>query len=942
MDNSHADFRWMFVAALAAVCLVAAGLRLYRLSELPVGLHYDEAANGILTGEIAKGLKSPIFIPAYTGKEVLFFYWTAVWMKLLGITPLALRLGAASIGIATVVATVWMGYELLHEEVEGLWIALLAAAFLAVSFWHLILSRYGFRAIGQPLLQALTVAALWRGLRTEGKKWLVMGGLFCGVTAYTYLAARAFPIPLAAALVGLVVADRDERRVRLRQLAIFIGPAALALTPLARYWLMHPGSFMVRAEQVAADTWGEAWRGLLACLKMFFMQGDPYIRFNLPRRPLFLPGAAVVLLVGIGVGVWRCVSLWRAAERRSSSLSLASYTLLLVSIPVMILPSALATDEITPSNLRTVGLIPFVYVFPALGLFALKSALQRVVEWPPGVGGERTVSRAICLALVILVLAIGTPMTAAAYFRDWAPSFALYEAADGDMTRVADYLNRADLESAAPYVASQHYRHPTLAFLADDYDEVRWLVDGETLVFPSDEDALFVFPRSVSEDLDWVRSVLPHNALIAAPPGPDGSPDFHAYRVRGGGHPAPERSLTANLGDVVEVLGYTRVVPSESGDRVELAIWWKVVGDIDRHDYRPILRLADRWGFVWGESQPSHYPSEQWTPGQVVVDHFVVPVAPGAPPGDYRVRFGLYSPSGDVRLPVLDESGAYSGTYVELPVHLARAERVAQVEDLAIGNRLDVDLQGLTLLGATLETTEVRPGERLYLTLFWRANEAALPSHPLSLWLGDEKLYDGDPVHGTYPFGEWRPGEIVSDRYGPRIPLDTAPGDHRVRVRVADGAVDLGSVIVQETDRAFEIPPMSHPVGVRLGDRVELLGYDLSSDSVAPGETLTLTLYWRALAEMGTDYTVFTHLLAAGGSMTGQQDNQPISDTYPTSLWVPGEVVTDVYEIAVRSGAPEGEHRLEIGMYVAETGTRLLVEGSPDNAVFLQAVAVAE
>ena len=155
---------WLFAIALLLVLLVAAGLRLYRLPELPLGLHYDEAANGILAGEIVRG-KTPVFISSYTGKEVLFFYWAALWMKLLGMTGLALRLSAALAGLATVAATGWAVRELLHGQRDAKWIALLSAAFLATSFWHLVLSRYGFRAITQPLLQALTVAALWRGLR---------------------------------------------------------------------------------------------------------------------------------------------------------------------------------------------------------------------------------------------------------------------------------------------------------------------------------------------------------------------------------------------------------------------------------------------------------------------------------------------------------------------------------------------------------------------------------------------------------------------------------------------------------------------------------------------------------------------------------------------------------------------------------------------------------
>ncbi len=927
---------------LLVVCLVAAVLRFYRLRDLPVGLHYDEAANGILAGEIARGLKTPIFIPAYTGKEVLFFYWAALWMKLLGVTPFALRLAAASIGTATVAATVWMVYELLYERDEGLWVALTAAGFLAVSFWHLVLSRYGFRAVAQPLLQGLTVAALWRGLRTGNRGWLMAAGLFCGLTAYTYLAARLFPIPLAAALAGLLIADPRHRRERLLQLTIFVAAAALVLAPVAYYWLAYPGSFMVRTRQVAADTWGAAWRGFLACLKVFFVRGDPYIRFNLPHRPLFLPGAAALLLLGVGLTVRRFVRLWSAPRRRLSSLSLASCALLLVSLPVMVLPSALATEEITPSNLRTVGLLPFVVVFPAVGLFALKSCLWCAIERVTGGRGALATAWALHLLVIGLVLALGAPVTAAAYFCDWASSAELYEAADGDLAHVADYLNRADLTSMTPYVVSRHYRHPTLAFLVCDYEAVRWLVGGETLVFPADGNALLVFPRSAAADLDWVESMLPRDALSAAPPAPDGSADFHAYRISGVDLPPPGQSKMANFGDVVHLLGYTVPVHPRARDRVELTVWWRVTDAPDHPDYRPVLRLADPEGFVWGESQPFHYPSEQWVPGQVVVDHISIPVAAGAPPGRYEVRLGFYSPDGDVRLPLLDEGGAYAGAYVELPVSLARAEEPPSIEALDIRNCLSLRVDGLTLLGATIEAAVVRPGERLYLTLFWRADEGGLASVPVSLWLGDTKLYDGDPVHGTYPFSAWSPGEVVGDRYGPRIPLDTRSGEHRLQVQVAGATVDLGRVSVEEVNRSFDVPSFSHPVGLELGDRVELLGYDLSGSSVAPGETFELTLYWRALTEMTREYTVFTHLLAPDGSMTGQQDNQPVAGAYPTTLWVPGEVVADTYEISVRPEAPCAEHRLEVGMYVPDTGTRLPVAGRPGDAVFLQHVRVVD
>ena len=944
MDTSRFIPRWVLLAALLAVLMTAAGLRLYQLSERPLGLHYDEAANGILASEIARGLKRPIFIASYTGKEVLFFYWTALWMKLLGATPLALRLSAASIGMATVVATVWVVYELLHDHPDAPWMALTTAAFLAVSFWHLVLSRYGFRAITQPLLQSLTVAALWRGLRFDEHrwpdpvriKWLILGGLFLGLTAYTYLAARAFPLPLAAAMLTLIVADGRRRGKRLSQLAIVIGVAALVLTPLAHYWLTHPGSFMTRTRQVAADTWNEAWRGMLACLKMFFLEGDPYVRFNLPGRPLFSPAVAALSILGLGVGIYRLVRLLRSSDDLRQTTSLAAYVFLLASVPAMLLPSALATNEITPSNLRTVGLLPFVYIFPALGLWAVVAFLRRRLA------GVTRLTDVLFPAACMLLLALFGARVAPAYLT-WSSSGALYDAADGDMADIARHLNDAELSGKTPYVASQHYRHPTLAFLAQDYDAVRWLAGGSTLVFPPEGDALFLLPRSAAQNLDWIRSMLPKGALVDTGVGPDLAPAFYAYESGIAESPTPARQYAADLGQIAQLVGYTVTTQPRSGGRVDIAFWWRVTGAADQPDYRVVARLADRWGSIWGQKQPLHYPSEQWTEGELIVDRLSIPIDPGAPPGEYAVRFGLYAPSADARLPVLDNDGAYAGLYVELPVDVARAAKPVPVENLGIERRMDEAIDGLMLLGIRLPKTTVRQGEPLYLTLFWQAEEDAPPSHEVSLHLGETTLYRGAPVHNTYPFGEWVAGEIVSDRYDPRLPLDMTPGQHRLRLQVGDRAtVALAEVTVEATDRTFEVPPISHPTSATLGQRVELLGYDLSSDSVAPGETLKLTLTWRALTEMTTDYTVFTHLLAPDGSMMGQQDRQPGGGAYPTSLWARGEVVTDVYHIPVDGAAAPGEHRLEVGMYIAETGTRLSVEGTSDNAVTLQTVSVTE
>jgi len=976
MDNVARTRHWLRIAALLLILFVAAGLRFYRLPELPLGLHYDEAANGILASEIARGTKPPVFISSYTGKEALFFYWTALWMRVFGATRLALRLSAALVGLATVAATVWAVRELLYARRHALWVGLLTGMFLATSFWHLVLSRYGFRAATQPLLQTLTVATLWRGLRLasasppqgRGKVqkalgrgrpellWLILAGLCFGLTAYTYLAARAFPLPLGAALLTLLVAHRGRRSARLREVVTFLVVATLTLAPLLHYWLTHPGSFLNRTRQVAAASWGEAWAGLRACLGMFFIRGDPYVRFNIPYRPIFDPVAAGLFLAGLGIIIWQLMPL-AGHRRRTSPLHLAANVFLLTYLPTMLLPSALATGEVTPSNLRAVGLLPFVYVFPALALSALASGLSGLVsEVSP-----RLSPATFHLLLVTLPLVLLTVATARAYFCDWAPSAALYYAADGDLVDVAAYLNQmggtpAGVESVpAPYVASVHYRHPTLAFLARDYQAIKWLTGGRTLVFPAGRDALLIFPRSASKDLAWVQTVLPDDALVAQPPGPDGKPAFHVYHVGPGFDPAPAHPLTADLGRTALLQGYDVIGRPTSGERAEVAVWWRVLATPEWADYGSVARLADPWGFIWGETSPFRYPGEQWSPGELIVDHLSIPVAPGAPPGDYQVRFGLYSAQADARLPVLDAAGRFAGTWVGLPISLARAVPSGgegpTPDDLGIRTRLDARVGDLVLLGANLDTTSARPGERVYLTLFWQAGASSLPDYTVSLTLGGRSLYADAPVHGTYPFSRWMSGELVRDRYDPRLSFDLPPGDYPLelclsRPTAADSecalALDLGAVAVQEVERIFDVPPISHPLSINLGDQVELLGYDLSSETVAPGGVLTLTLYWRALAQMDEDYTVFTHILAPDGTMTGQQDAYPLGGTYPTSLWLPGEVVVDTYEISVRAGAMPGVHRLEVGMYVAETGARLAVARTSDDAVRLQTIVITE
>ena len=140
------------------------------------------------------------------------------------------------------------------------------------------------------------------------------------------------------------------------------------------------------------------------------------------------------------------------------------------------------------------------------------------------------------------------------------------------------------------------------------------------------------------------------------------------------------------------------------------------------------------------------------------------------------------------------------------------------------------------------------------------------------------------------------------------------------------------------------MPPIQHPLPANLSNQAGFLGYDLPSGEIKAGETLSLTLYWQALAEMDTSYTVFVHVLDSENKVWGQRDSLPGEGNLPTTGWLPGEVIVDQYKVPIRPDARPGQYVIEIGMYQAETGQRLPIINQKgqvvDDRVLLEEVTV--
>jgi hypothetical protein len=140
-------------------------------------------------------------------------------------------------------------------------------------------------------------------------------------------------------------------------------------------------------------------------------------------------------------------------------------------------------------------------------------------------------------------------------------------------------------------------------------------------------------------------------------------------------------------------------------------------------------------------------------------------------------------------------------------------------------------------------------------------------------------------------------------------------------------------------------PAIPQQVDARLGEAIRLAGYRLAQDEASPGDTLLVTLYWRAEGPVDGDYTAFVHLQGADGSLVAQQDNPPVRGTRPTGGWEPGVLVEDPYEIQIPADAAFGEYVLSAGMYDPETVERLMASRSdgeqlPEDRVVLTHVQV--
>ena len=949
-----------FLALVTLTLLVAAFLRIWQLAIYPPGPHYDEAAELLIARSIAfGGARFFPMVEAYQGREVLYYYLNVPLLTFVNNGMFSLRVLSVFCNIITIAASVALGRAMFRGR-RGVIVGLAVGVLMTLSFPMIWMSRQAFRSSTLPLMQALALLFLWKGLQTKWARHalplLIIGGLFAGGAVYTYNSSRLFPFWLLMGGVALLWFDRANWRRRLGQGAIFFVTLAITAAPMAIYAIQRPDVFWGRLSEVTeADKSVTLAQSIVLHLKMFFIAGDPYFRYNVAGRPYFTPPEGILLLLGIGLAaqriVWRKVALREAAnvisDRQSKAVERAAYVLALIS-PLMVIPSVISVGGLPPSNTRSLGMVPLIFVLVGIGAeWVIERVEQRVGAWrkaspsplpsdPVAEKGRHTglplqepnrahrraplrnnLVRNFVPLLAVMVLIIGAGLVWDVYYR-WASDAALFYETDADLSLAAKWLVAQQVSADTPvYLAARDKGHPTV--MIEPVPSITWLGTDSLFRPPPGVTGLYIFPRSAPPAPDWAAWLAP-GTVNDLPLGPDGRSAFEAFRVSGDAQLPVEAATVSARNQYLTFAGLDSVqIAAGSSGKITMA--WQIDSAPPEADFTPLLMVEDGQGNLIYRGDAYMAGTNEWRSGETLIQRMAVQVPPLTPPGDYTLKIAWVGRSSNSYAPYINENGDMGAIWATIgSVTVTRPRSFPSPDGVVTQVRYAREFAaGVDLLGWDALPISIRPGETVPLTLYWVSTNKQRAAFTMTATLhndqGDTTLWTGQPIADRYRADQWAAGEVLADRQNWTIPRDLAAGDYSLEIAAGGKSVVIGAVSVTGIARLFESPRVEQLLNANLGNKVALYGYTIETNH----GTLSLEIVWMALDNIPTNYKVFVHLVDRNGAILAQRDAMPQANSYPTSLWLPGEYVVDTYELPdIKTGT-----LLRLGLYSPEDGARL-------------------
>lgn len=571
---------------------VAAIMRLYRLDTLPFGTWRDEANIGAAAEHI---LTDPTYRPVFVPDNAHPFHLYAIialYFRFLGVSTYAVRLVAASFGLATVLLAFVLG-RALHGDRFGL----LLAFFFAVSRWHINFSRFGIPGITDPFFELLSLWLMLHAKRTGRLPDFAWAGLAVGLGLNFYAAFRLFTVVVVVFLVSLVVAwwftarrQPGSGRSLLLNVTALIVAGLFAVAPLAQFALHHPEAYWGYVRDISIfqkrdepDLGKALLSNTTKHLLMFNYEGDRNGRHNLPGEPMLDPVTGVLFVLGLGLALGR-------PRRLPNPLFLAVFI-------VGLSAGIFSLDFEAPQSNRAIGSMVAALYFAALAAETLWRSLDRA-------GFGRLARYGIDACIVFGGGAYVTCDNAEAYFVRQATDGAVWRAFNGVETLAAQRMLALGPDKTTIYASVFLANHEVIEFLAPGVDAHAIIPPGGLPIHEPGDKPVAIF---VDSENTWIIEEAKHyypNANYRVDTSPDERPVLYTAII------SPEdvrriQGLTARYWPGETVGGKPRLVREEKTLEAEwpttaplpapfVAEWSGVLYAPEFGDYELLLRSPAR------------------------------------------------------------------------------------------------------------------------------------------------------------------------------------------------------------------------------------------------------------------------------------------------------------------------------------------------------------
>ena len=192
------------------ILLLAIFLRFFQLASNPPSLTWDEAAWGYnayslgLDGKDEFGRFFPYdYLESFGDfKPPVYAYLDILPVKIFGLNEFAVRFPSALFGVLTVFLTYLLVKRIFFKSKNKELYALSTAGLLAISPWHILLSRGAFEANVATFFLVFGVYAALRGIQDKSK-FLILSSLSFALSLYTFNTSRIVA-PLLILMLAIV------------------------------------------------------------------------------------------------------------------------------------------------------------------------------------------------------------------------------------------------------------------------------------------------------------------------------------------------------------------------------------------------------------------------------------------------------------------------------------------------------------------------------------------------------------------------------------------------------------------------------------------------------------------------------------------------------------------------------------------------------------------